>query len=244
MKKLFKNTFLVLFAFILVNCSSDDSNSQQEPTTVTDIDGNVYNTIKIGNQTWMLENLKVTTFNDGAPITQYSFAEFGNNWLNLNTPNAFYQWANTDDLNNVVDEELPFDYYGAMYNHLAIESGKLAPEGWRIPSEQDFIELENYLTNNGYSGNEATALKSATGWLESSGNGTDAIGFRALPNGYINAFGGPTFSEGTCTWATSNVSGDNLASQTRIMVQLFDQNTILYGDNAIQIGAGIRCIKE
>jgi uncharacterized protein (TIGR02145 family) len=126
-----------------------------------------------------------------------------------------------------------------MYNHWAIESGKLAPEGYRIPSQADFEELENYLSNNGFNGNEATTLKSSIGWLPSSGNGTDEIGFNGLPNGYINAFGGPTLGQGICTWATSNTSNGN-----RVLVQLFDQNQILYSDNAIQIGSGIRCIKN
>ena len=120
MKKLFKITSIACFGLLLMQCSENDDNSEQEPTTLIDIDGNVYNTIKIGNQIWMLGNLKTTKFNDGTPITEFSFAEFGINWLNLNTLTAFYQWANTDVLNNAVEEELPIDYYGAMYNHLAV----------------------------------------------------------------------------------------------------------------------------
>jgi hypothetical protein len=75
----------------------------------------------------MLENLKVTTFKDCTPIIAYTFAKQGTNWIVLNTPTAFYQWANTDDLNSVVDFEMPFHYYGAIYNHLAIEFNKRAP---------------------------------------------------------------------------------------------------------------------
>jgi uncharacterized protein (TIGR02145 family) len=241
MKKLTQLTILILTILLFTGCSEDNNSNPEPELIVTDADGNVYNTITIGNQTWMLENLKTTKFNDGIPITQYTFDTFGNNWLNLNTPTALYQWADTFDLNNQFDEELPFDYYGAMYNHLAIESGKLAPTGWRIPTEQDFIELENYLTNNGQAGNEGAALKSATGWLEFSGNGTNSSGFNGLPNGYINAFGGPTLGGGICTWATTQV---NQANGTRRMINLFDESTIIYADNAIQIGAGIRCIKE
>lgn len=242
MKTLFKLTCLSLTMVLFFQCASDkDDNASAEPTTLTDIDGNVYNTITLGNQTWMLENLKVTTFNDGTPIAEYTFEEFGINWLNFNTPTAFYQWANTDDLNNVVDTDMPFDYYGAMYNHLAIESGKLAPEGWRIPSEQDFIELENYLANNGFAGNEANALKSVSGWLPSSGSGTDDIGFRGLPNGYVSAFGTPTFSEGICTWVTTDF---NASTNQRKFISLYEQTAIQYDDSAIQIGAGIRCIKN
>ncbi|WP_400078582.1 FISUMP domain-containing protein [Winogradskyella sp. R77965] len=243
MKKILKFTGLCLFALSIVQCSSDnDDNLQQEPTTVTDIDGNVYNTIVVGNQTWMLENLKVTSFNDGTPITLH---EFGMDWGDLPGEIPQYQWADTSDLSNMVDEELPFDVYGAMYNHWAIESGKLAPEGWRIPSQADFEILENYLSNNGFENSVATALKSSTGWLPSSGNGTDAIGFKGLPNGYINAFGGPTLGQGICTWGTTDVNTSiAIGSRTRVLVQLWNDSNMLYGDNSIRIGSGIRCIKN
>jgi len=49
-------------------------------------------------------------------------------------------------------DDLPFDYYGAQNNEFALSSGKLAPIGWRIPSKADIVELENYLSNNGYLG--------------------------------------------------------------------------------------------
>jgi uncharacterized protein (TIGR02145 family) len=223
------------------NCTTDDEGLVGVIELVTDVDGNVYNTIKLGNQTWMLENLKTTSFNDGLPITQYTFKIHGINWLNLNAPKTLYQWPNTNDLNNLYDSKLPFNFYGAMYNHLAIESGKLAPKGWKIPSVQDFKDLESYVAAKGYAGKEAETLKTTTGWITSSGNGTNDIGFNALPNGYINAFGGPTFEGLITTWATIDYNATN---KKRTMVTLFDQKTISYEDNAYQIGAGIRCIKE
>lgn len=228
MKNIF---FLTLIISTLISCNKEENQVTIEPElTVTDADGNVYQTIKVGNQIWMRENLKTTTYNDGTSINEY---EFGDDWHNGNTPIDYYQWAFTD-------EAIPFDYYGAMYNHFAIESGKLAPEGWRIPTTQDFLELENYLANNGQSGTEGEALKTTTGWPESIGNGTDAVGFKGLPNGYIHAFGGKVGLV-ICTWATSDV---NLQNGTRTVINLSDLPTIIYENNAIQIGAGIRCIKE
>ncbi len=243
MRLLTKINVVVLFVLISFGCSKDDNNSNNEQElTVTDIDGNVYNTITIGNQIWMLENLKTTTFNDGTPIIEYLF---GMDWGSIGNQVPQYQWADTSDSNNVVEEELPFDFYGAMYNHWAIESGKLAPEGWRIPTKEDFEKLEKYLSENGFENQVALALKSSTGWLPSSGNGTNAVNFNGLPNGYVNAFGGPTLGQGICTWATTNVNTSvPLGSRTRVLVQLFDTENIFYSDNAIQIGAGIRCIKE
>lgn len=244
MKKTTKILNLLSIIILFIGCSKDNTTTESSELTVTDADGNVYNTIKMGNQIWMLENLKTTKYNDGTPITLYTFEAHGNNWGSLNNQEAFYQWASTEDLNNVVDEELPFDYYGAMYNHFAVESGKLAPKGWRIPTITDFRELESFLASEGHAGNEATVLKSETGWLPDSGGGTNLFGFNGLPNGYVSAFGTPTFGQGVCTWATSNVIGVNLLSQRRTLVQLFDQNSILFDDAVIQIGTGIRCIKE
>ncbi|MEY4702988.1 MAG: hypothetical protein RIR96_885 [Bacteroidota bacterium] len=189
----------------------------------------------------MKENLKTTKYNDGTPITKYSFAIHGSNWLNLNSPTAFYQWADTSDFNNLHPNQLPFDFYGAMYNHLAIESGKLAPTGWRIPSVQDFIILKNHLAIIGYANKEALALKSTSGWSPFSTNGIDAIGFNGLPNGYVSAVGTPTFGQGICTWATTEVNASN---GSRKLVQLYNTDTMMITDNGFPIGAGIRCIKE
>ncbi|MDT0557473.1 FISUMP domain-containing protein [Ichthyenterobacterium sp. W332] len=244
MKKLFKLSLLALVALLFVQCSNDDNTPDNPPIqeTVTDADGNVYNTITIGNQTWMLENLKTTKYNDGSPITEWVFGE---SWGSLNNQQDFYQWAGTDDLSNIHDEELPFDYYGAMYNHFALESGKLAPQGWRIPSKQDFMELENYLAENGFAGNVAQALKSETGWSEFSGSGSNASGFNGLPNGYVAAGGTATASEAICSWVTSDVAdGAVNSSLTRTWVQLFDETDILYSDTSIVLGAAVRCIKE
>lgn len=246
MKKLIKITTLVVLTFTLFQCSNDDTpdpTPQAEAETVIDIEGNVYGTVQIGDQIWMTENLKTTKYNDGTSITQYSFDANGSNWGSLNNQEAFYRWADTSDLNNVVDEELTFDAYGAMYNHWAIETGILAPEGWRIPTQADFQALEAFIAADGNAGNEATVLKSETDWSDSSGNGTNAYGFNGLPNGYVSSPGTATLANGICTWATTNVTGVSLGSQTRVLVQLFNENTMLYGDNAIQIGAGIRCIK-
>lgn len=200
--------------------------------SMTDIDGNTYQTIMIGNQEWMLENLKTTTFNDGTPIAEYSF---GLDWWNGNNPIPYYQWG------SISDPALPFDFYGALYNDFAISSGKLAPTGWRIPTEQDFIDLENFIASNGQAGNEAIALKSTSGWAASSGNGTDIYGFNALPTGYASTFGTAISNELISTLGTSDV---NAVSQTRRSVTLFDQPTIQYDDNSNRLGVGIRCIKQ
>jgi len=100
---------------------------------VSDIDGNYYKTIQIGSQIWMAENLKTTRYNDGSniPLVTDNTA-----WSNLTTPG--YCWYNNDaaTYKNV---------YGALYNWYAVNTGKLCPSGWHVPSEYEWTLLVNYL---------------------------------------------------------------------------------------------------
>lgn len=238
MKKI--NLFFTLFCLALISshCKKESQTEQQTAETVKDADGNVYKTMKMGNQVWMLENLKTTKYNDGTPIAKWTF---GNNWYYSINPVAYYQWANTSDLNKVYPNSLSFDYYGAIYNETALSSGKLAPAGWRIPTEQDFKVLESYVAAQGYAGNEATALKSKIGWHSGSGNGTDIFGFNGLPNGYVAHGGTATGSELISSWATSEV---NAAAKTRRSINLNKNGQMVFADFGVSLGSGVRCIKE
>ncbi len=208
------------------------------PSSVTDIDGNVYETVKIGEQLWMRENLKTTTLNDGQLINEYAFT---GDWAEEEV-NAlpYYQWADLTDLSGLYVEERPSDFYGAMYNETAITSSRLAPEGWRIATYEDFIELEGFLSDQGHLDEEARALKTSFGWNKLVKNGRDAVGFHALPNGFISSEFEPTPSQFIATWATTDVD----AAGNRMYVSLFDRDTMLFVYNPQIFGGGVRCIKE
>lgn len=109
----------------------------EENSTVTDIEGNIYKTVKIGKQIWTMENLKVTKYNDGTPIPYVNNIE---EWNNMKTGACCYY------LNDKTNK----DKYGVLYNWFAVNTQKLAPKGWRVPTKQDWINLENYLIKNGY----------------------------------------------------------------------------------------------
>lgn len=153
-----------------------------------DVDGNIYHTIKIGNQVWTVENLRTTKYHDGTVISNVIGVS---EWSNLNT-GAFCYYNN--DINNK-------EKYGALYNWYAVNSGKLAPKGWHVPSDTEWVELENYLIVNGYNWDSTTtgnkigkSLAAKTDWnppiLPNPGNvGVDlstnnSSGFSALPGGY------------------------------------------------------------
>ena len=241
MKKTFQISFLFLLSILFIQCTDDEvMPMDEEPSveTLTDIDGNVYQTVVIGNQTWMVENLKTKTFNDGEAIPEWMF---GDSWHNLNNPQVYYQWADTSDLNDEIEEDLPEGFYGALYNEMSLASGKLAPEGWRIPTAQDFRDLEAFLATDGHDNTQAIALKSNSGWSMSSGNGTDNYGFNVLPNGYAAAGGTATGAGIIATLATSDIDSE---AKTRTVINFFDEPSFSIGDNSWALGAGVRCIKE
>ncbi len=176
----------MLLSFILVTCEDYDlkrSNPLENSTsTVTDIDGNVYKTIKIGTQTWMVENLKTTRYRNGTAITNVTDSTV---WSNLTT-GAYCDYNNTPGNSTT---------YGRLYNWYAVSnSNNIAPTGWLVPTDKDWKNLEMYL---GMTQQQADA----TGWargidegnkLKESGNshwanpsaGTNSSGFTALPGGY------------------------------------------------------------
>jgi uncharacterized protein (TIGR02145 family) len=150
-----------------------------------DIEGNKYQTIKIGNQEWMAENLKVTKYNDGLNIP---LVEDNDKWTNIKTP--AYCWYNNDIANK--------EKYGALYNWYTVNTKKLAPIGWHIPTNEEWDALQNYLILNKYNSSRtikknkiAKSLASKTDWRSSTIPGTigndltknNRSGFSALPGG-------------------------------------------------------------
>jgi uncharacterized protein (TIGR02145 family) len=154
--------------------------------TVTDIDGNVYRTMELGNQVWTVENLRTTKYNDGAAIPLITDDE---RWNGRTAPG--YCWYDNDTNNK--------DEFGALYNWYTVNTHKLAPAGWHVPGDKEWTALENYLSANGCNwdgtteGNKiAKALAAKTDWAAHSKSGTigkdltinNASGFSALPGGF------------------------------------------------------------
>jgi uncharacterized protein (TIGR02145 family) len=238
-----------VLAVLFIACKKEasevpDNPPDTAPTTVKDANGNVYNTVKLGNQVWLKENLKVTVLNDGTPITEYKFFNPDRSafpWHSTTNPQMLFQWADVSDLNKLYPNKLPFDYYGAHYNHLAIQSGKLVIPGWRLPTQQDFIVLKNYLASQGHAGNEATVLKSKIGWSASIGNGTDLFGFEVRPAGNTIIGGTPDFASAIARLATADM---NAASTNRVVASFFKNGEMGFEELDVRVGFSIRLIKE
>ncbi len=165
-----KSTFYIMFYVMCLQHASCSLLAQC--TNVTDIDGNVYHTIKIGKQCWMQENFRATHFRDGSPITETEDKAAWEKADQLHTSGWCYFEGNTE--NNSV--------YGKLYNWYTVSDPRhLCPSGWHIPSDDEFQTLSDYLGGDSISGAhmKATAL-----WSHPNTGADNSSGFTALPAGY------------------------------------------------------------
>lgn len=221
-----------IFAVLLVaSCAKynpDDEGGDNEGATgtVTDVDGNTYKTVKIGEQWWMAENLKTTKFNDGSDINQII-----DNTAWENASSSAYCWFNND---------MTKKSYGAYYNVHTVLTGNICPEGWRIPTYADVFD-----GLYAYCGYDGSKLRSETGWDDSyredtGGNGTDDYGFNAFPYSRRDQDGG--FSDiglNAFFWQLYEVDG-----QRRFWNLHYGDNTVSLGVLWGNEGLSIRCIKD
>ena len=184
---------LILLGLILIlpiSCKKTGDN----PDTITDKDGNDYTWITIGTQVWMKENLKTTKYNDGTSIP---LVTDNSSWSNLAAPG--YCWYNNNEAGYK-------NTYGALYNWYAVNTGKLCPAGWHVPTNDEWTTLLNYLNFNGFNYDGSTggwkigkSLAATTLWTSSSTVGAvgntdyptkrNATGFTAFPGGYRDTDG-------------------------------------------------------
>jgi uncharacterized protein (TIGR02145 family) len=188
-------------------------------STVADYDGNVYPTVQIGEQVWMAENLKTTHYADGSAIL---LVEGNTDWDNLTPSDKAYCWYDNSTANR--------DIYGGLYTWAAAMNGAagsnanpsgvqgVCPDGWHLPSDAEWKEMEIYLgmlpstaDNTGLRGSEGGKLKEAgeTHWNSPNTGATNESGFTALPAGYRHSsgtFAAEGFSAFFWTAAQSDIS--------------------------------------
>lgn len=220
-------------------------------TLINDIDGNIYSSVKIGTQVWLVENLKTTKYNDNTSIPLVT-----NNtvWAALSTP--AYCWQNNDASANKAT-------YGALYNWYSVDAasngGKnICPTGWHVPTDSEWTTLENYLIANGYNYDGTTtnnkvakALASATGWASSSvvgavGNSDhptfiNKSGFKALSAGYRYDYGAFTDIGFYGNWWSST---DNAPDKALERALYFQWINVIIDSPYKRDGLSVRCLKD
>ncbi len=196
-------------------------------SSVKDYEGNTYNTVKIGNQCWLRENLKSTKLNDSTSIP--NVISGGTTWAGLTTP--AYCWYNNDYATYG-------SVYGALYNWYTVNTGKLCPLGWHVPSDAEWTQLSDYLGGEGIAGGK---LKEAgtTHWNSPNTGATNTSGFTALPGGgQLYDFG--QLGDLGNWWASNSLDIENAWT-----IDLRSYNSeILIDGNIKKIGFSVRCVKD
>lgn len=217
--------------------------------TVTDIDGNTYNTVQVGDQCWMKENLRTTKYSDGTTIALGS----------TTSTSTAYRYNPNDDANNVTS-------YGYLYNWKALMRSSsssssnpsgvqgICPTGWHVPSDAEWTQLTDYVSSQSeyvcgdHSNYIAKALASATGWYSYSdacavGNtpaSNNATGFSAVPAGHYGNYGYGSFSSGAKFWSATQSDSDFAYYRDLSYYNAYVSS--LYSSKSY--GLSVRCVKD
>jgi len=209
--------------------------------TITDIDGNAYATLKIGEQVWMTENLKVTHYDNGDAI-QYVKREEAESgvWINLIT--GAYGIYNDDDSSTYQIAPHSFPGDGNLYNWYAVNDNRgICSEGWHIPTEEEYTELINFLGGESVAGRK---MKKTNFWHQHnqySEEATNESGFTALPAGERNQWGLYYDIYKIATFWTANSIGNVYAR----LYKLSYENSNITSENGFKPnGCSVRCIKD
>ncbi|NQU68686.1 MAG: fibrobacter succinogenes major paralogous domain-containing protein [Candidatus Marinimicrobia bacterium] len=229
----------VLDIVIIVNCIITDCWSV---STVTDFDGNVYNTVIIGDQEWMAENLKVTHYRNGDEIPNITN---NSEWSSLST--GAYGIYNNDPTNTEV--------YGNLYNWYAVDDTRgVCPEGFHAPSDEEWMELEMTLgmsyeeaITEGYRGTDEGSQLAGnvdlwdSGALESNSE-FGASGFLALPGGSRYDYNGYSYSMGNYCYFWSSTAISSGSAWCRFVG--YNGSGVGRYSAYLRVGFSVRCIGD
>ncbi len=220
MKKLCLTVTITVFLLVFSN--------RIQSQNVKDADGNVYTSVKIGTQVWMAENLRTTKFNDGKAIT---LVADDNAWKALTTP--AYCWYNSD-------VAFKKSTYGALYNWYSVNTKKLCPAGWHVPSDEELTTLTTYLGGESVAGGKLRETGIAH-WEKPNTGATNQSRFKALASGYRNNNGIYANIGFFCFWWSSTeyaptaAWGRTLGNSGTNIIRIFSLK---------KNGYSVRCIKN
>jgi uncharacterized protein (TIGR02145 family) len=261
MNTILKISFFIFLNILFLSCSQQQQNSETSVSNVSDtltktevndeneaveeeiaeaeVMDESWKEVKIGNQVWMSTNLNVSTFRNGDPIPQ---AKSNGEWSTAgknNTPAWCYYKNETK--NGVI--------YGKLYNWYAVNDSRgLAPEGWHIPTDEEWMKLIDNLGGNSMLGQVSVAneLKNTSGWVDyngKNGNGNNQSGFSALPGLYRGENG---------IWhSKSGLHGEWWsATETSVLYaytySIYNSDDVINRNNNryMESGLSVRCVKD
>ena len=190
--------------------------SSANTSTIQDIDGNVYQIVEIGNQTWMAENIRTTHYADNTAISGYVY------------PN--------NDVNNVTEYGLLYDRATATRDDNSENNVQgVCPDGWHIPNNTEWDELSNYLGGNNVSGGKMKAV-GLTYWNTPNESATNSSNFNGKGSGAWNTTNGyGSFKERTYMWSSTSPNSRAL---------YYNSETLGVGSHASSDKLSVRCIMD
>jgi uncharacterized protein (TIGR02145 family) len=253
--RLFKVTLAASFVF-LSSCEKEEEPADNNSGVNNDTtDSFAY--VTIGDQQWMSSNLNVAKYSDGTPIPQVSDAS---EWNTLTT--GAWCWYNNDSATYAA-------IYGRLYNWYAVAGiynvsssanpalrKKLAPDGWHIPSHDEFSTLINFLDPSANGGsiygstlNNAGGALKATGtiqqltgrWNAPNANATNSTGFSAIPGGYRNIYGGYLDQGNSTVWWSSSIDGGSTAWERYLQ---HSDGSAYKNSNDFRFGFAVRLVRD
>lgn len=229
---IFNNVAIIIcYLFLATMCKkADQSNGPiviEESLPVTDYDGNVYKTVKIGNQIWMAENLRTTHYSDGSDVTSYTY---NNDEANLIKYGRLYHW-------NV-----------AMGNRLSSSSNPsgiqgVSPDGWHIPSEAEWLELINNLGGYDSAGGKLKSI-GTTDWKYPNNTASGEGLFNALPGGFYRQDGQFLKLGEWCIFLTSTSWPTPYYDGITIIELTYDSQVIQKQPFELYDAGAVRCVKD
>jgi uncharacterized protein (TIGR02145 family) len=204
------------------------ADTSSQALTITDIDGNVYNTVKIGDRIWMKENLRTTRFNDGTPIKLVTDSTA---WASMRTP--AYCWYNNDP-------ESYKDLYGALYNGFTASSSKICPQYWHVPGDAEWTALTQLLGGEKIAGGK---LKESgyDYWVSPNVAASNETGFSGIPGGVRYSDGiFHDFGFGSYYWTSTESS----AGRYWFRYMDYEYSDLFRFNNTGSIGFSIRCVRD
>jgi uncharacterized protein (TIGR02145 family) len=229
-------TLMVMALILLTGCKKDNSNFE----TMADNEGTTYAVVKIGNQVWMAENLRSISFRDGSWMMTELYD--GVEWASAGSAaTCIYPHSYIDGLNSEADVA---EAYGRLYNWSAVHDSRgLCPEGWRVPNDDDWDELIEYLGGEEVAGGKLKSLRTAPiahpRWESPNTGATNDYNFEGVPSGYRTSLGQFEMVGYYAEWWSSTEYNADLATTRYIG---YDDAAMYYGYGRKRAGYPVRCI--
>jgi uncharacterized protein (TIGR02145 family) len=224
-----RETRIRFIPLMLIGISLMLSNSCKKEVKydIYDIDGNGYYTVTIGTQVWMAENLKTTKYRDGTAIPNVTD---GTTWGGLTT--GAYCWYDNDIANK--------DEYGALYNWYTVNTGKLCPTGWNVPTKSGWTILTDYLGGAYITAGRDMKETGHTHWSCLSPIATNSSGFTGLPGGYRSDDYFDTIGNAGDWWSSTEYN----TTEAWILDMDCDVSYVSIASFNKSYGFSVRCIKD